>query len=96
MIINLTDGYYIEIDPLNHTLYQKFKGKTKDGEPRVGRRTIGYFGNFERAVERYLKLVQLDKIPGTVNSLPEYIGAVKTANKATVEEIRRLLDAEER
>lgn len=92
MIINLTEGYYIEIDPLNHTLYQKYKGTAKDGSPKDGIRTIGYYGKLEHALERYLKLVQLDKIPNTVNTIPEYIVAIKTANKATVEEIRRMLD----
>ena len=96
MQIILTDGYYIQIDPLNYTLYQSYKGKSKKGDPIEGRRTIGYYGKLEHAIERYLELAQLDKIPGTLNSLPEYIGAIKTANKATVEEIRRMLDAKSR
>lgn len=28
--INLKYGYYIEIDPLNYTLRQKFKGQTRE------------------------------------------------------------------
>lgn len=32
--INLTNGYFIEIDDLNYTLKQRYKGKTKDGEER--------------------------------------------------------------
>lgn len=29
MTITLKNGYYIEIDPLNYTLRQKFKGQTR-------------------------------------------------------------------
>ena len=37
MQIILMNGYYIEIDPLNYTLKQKYKGTKKDGvTPRDG------------------------------------------------------------
>ena len=35
--ITLTNGYYIEIDPLNYTLRQKYTGETKSGEKRKRR-----------------------------------------------------------
>lgn len=30
--IELIDGYFIEVDELNHTLKQRYQGETKDGE----------------------------------------------------------------
>ena len=30
--ITLKNGYYIEIDPLNYTLRQKYTGETKSGQ----------------------------------------------------------------
>ena len=75
-------------------MYQRFIGKTKDGQDRESKRRIGYYGDQDKALERYMGLVQLNKIPDMLNSLPEYIGAVKTANKAVLEEIRRMLDAD--
>ena len=39
--INLKNGYYIEIDPLNYTLRQKYTGETKSGEKKDAFRTRG-------------------------------------------------------
>ena len=47
--INLKYGYYIEIDPLNYTLRQKFKGQTREGQEKDSVRTCGYFGNIRSA-----------------------------------------------
>lgn len=44
-MINLKNGYYIEVDSLNHTLKQRFQGKTKSGEMKDSDRTCGYFPN---------------------------------------------------
>ena len=43
--ITLKYGYYIEIDPLNYTLRQKFKGQTREGQEKDSVRNCGYFGN---------------------------------------------------
>lgn len=38
--IALKNGYYIEIDPLNYTLRQKYTGETKSGEEKEAFRTL--------------------------------------------------------
>ena len=50
--IKLQDGYFIEVDPLNYTLRQRYSGKTKDGESKESVRTHGYYGSIRQAVER--------------------------------------------
>ena len=40
--IELKNRYYIEIDPLNYTLRQRYVGQTRDGEKRDASRTCGY------------------------------------------------------
>lgn len=35
MAITLKNGYYIEIDPLNYTLRQKYKGRPGKGKRRI-------------------------------------------------------------
>lgn len=82
----------MELNAKGCILYQRYKGKTKDGQDRESKRRIGCYVDQDKAIGSYMKLIQLNKIPDTLNSLPEYIGAIKTANKATVDEIRRLLD----
>ena len=82
----------MELNAKGCILYQRYKGKTQDGQDREGKRRIGCYVDRDKAIKSYLELIQLKKIPDTLNSLPEYIGAVKTANKAIVEEIKRLLD----
>ena len=48
--IKLQDGYFIEVDPLNYTLRQRYSGKTKDGEEKESVRTHGYYGSIRQAV----------------------------------------------
>ena len=68
--------YYIDIDPLNYTLRQKFKGRSKDGKEKDSVRTCGYFGNIRTAISEYLKLVQLEVMRDEVLSMQKYVEAV--------------------
>lgn len=70
--IKLQDGYFIEIDPLNYTLRQRYSGKTKDGELKESVRTHGYYGSIRQAVDRYITLSQLDFMDGMSIDLKEY------------------------
>lgn len=91
--INLRYGYYIDIDPLNYTLRQKFKGRSRDGEEKESVRTYGYFGNIKTAISEYLKLIQLEVMRDEVLSMQEYVEAVEKSNSLALqgiaEELRR-------
>lgn len=91
--IELKNRYYIEIDPLNYTLRQRYVGQTRDGEKRDASRTCGYFGNIRSAVERYLELVQLDISDGEIMDMKQYVDFVEKSNALAIqgiaEELRR-------
>ena len=85
--IELQDGYFIEVDPLNCTLRQKYSGKTKDGEEKESVRTPGYYGSIRQAVDRYIILSQLDFMDGMSIDLKEYVDLIERLNKSAVQRI---------
>lgn len=91
--IALKNGYYIEINPLNYTLRQKYTGETKYGEKKEAFRTFGYFGNIESVIRKYLELSQLDILDGERLTLEEYVGSIQKINAIALqgiqEELRR-------
>lgn len=91
--ITLKNGYYIEIDPLNYTLRQKYTGETKSGEKKEAFRTLGHFGNMESVIRKYLELSQLDVLDGERLTLEEYVGSIQKINTIALqgiqEELRR-------
>ncbi|HIZ80688.1 MAG TPA: hypothetical protein H9722_01165 [Candidatus Mediterraneibacter pullistercoris] len=91
--ITLKNGYYIEIDPLNYALRQKYTGETKSGEKRDAFRTLGYFGNMESAIRKYIELSQLDVLDGERLTLEEYVDSIQKINAIALqgvqEELRR-------
>lgn len=91
--ITLKNGYYIEIDPLNYTLRQKYTGETKSGEKRDDFRTLGNFGNMESAIRKYIELTRLDVLDGERLTLEEYVDSIQKINAIALqgiqEELRR-------
>ena len=91
--ITLKNGYYIEIDPLNYTLRQKYTGETKSGEKKEAFRTLGHFGNVETAIRKYIELTRLDVLDGERLTLEEYVDSIRKINVIALqgiqEELRR-------
>lgn len=91
--ITLKNGYYIEIDPLNYTLRQKYTGETKSGENKEAFRTFGYFGDIESAIRKYIELSQMDVLDGERLTLEEYVDSIQKTNAIALqgiqEELRR-------
>ena len=88
--IELLNGYFIDQEPLNYTLKQKFEGRTKDDKPKESVRTIGYFGDLEGAIKRFLKLYQLDELDGFSVDLQEYVNLIALSNLKACTEIMKL------
>lgn len=92
--IELKSGYFIEIDPLNYTLKQKFTGKSKSGKEKESVRTFGYYGNLSKAIERYIQLICMDITDGETMRLKEYADTADKAARIALhgieEELRRL------
>lgn len=103
--VELIDDFFVEVDELNHTLKQRFEGKTKEGEPKSSERIIGYFPNLISCVERTVRLICLAENDNRVISMREYAEAaefafkrVQTLNikpKVTVDDIERLLQQQQ-
>lgn len=77
--IELINGYFIEVDELNHTLKQTYTGEDKDGNPKECERTIGYFPDVQACLERLFRLVKLDENDKAVISLKEYAECIDKA-----------------
>lgn len=94
MIINLANGYYIDVDPLNYTLKQKYAGKKKDGTLKEADRTHGYYPTLESAVERFITLNQIDCGADLAVDLREYVEFVRDANLQAIKDVKKLLKEE--
>lgn len=91
MQINLINGYYIEVDPLNYTLKQKYKGTTKDGKPKESERTHGHYGKLDGAIDCFLRLNQIDVGTKLSVDLREYVDFVRDANLQAVQAVKSVL-----
>ena len=91
MIVRLTNGYFIEVDSLNHTLKQKYTGKTKDGEEKESEKVIGYYSSMEGAIKGFVKCNQNDLLPCTFVEMSEYIKSIECINNDAVESIKRIV-----
>lgn len=91
--ITLKNGYYIEVDPLNYTLRQKYTGETRTGEKKEAFRTLGHFGNMESTIRKYLELSHMDVLDGERLTLEEYVDSIQKINAIALqgiqEELRR-------
>ena len=89
--ITLKNGYYIEIDPLNYTLRQKYTGETKSGQKKEAFRTLGHFGNIESVIRKYIELAQLDVLDGERMTLEEYVDSIQKINAIALQGIQKEL-----
>lgn len=88
--INLKNGYYIEVDSLNHTLKQRFEGKTKYGETKDSDRTCGYFPSMIGAIEKYIKLCRLDVLDGEYMEMQEYVWQIERIDQIALQGIDKI------
>ena len=79
-LIMLSNSYFIEIDRYNHTLKKKCTGKKEEYE-----KVCGYFNSVRQAVEKFVKLNQLDI--ETKGDLYEYVEHVERCNEKCVNDI---------
>lgn len=87
--IELSNGYFIDIDPLNYTLRQRYTGQTKSGEEKEAIRTHGYYGDISKALRRYIQLCQMDVLDGERVTLEEYVKTIEQVNKIAVQGVER-------
>lgn len=86
--INLNHGYYVEIDNLNYTLKQDYVSE-KTNKP--ANRTVGYFGNMEHLMYKYLEQCQIAYSSHEGMEMIEYVKMVEESNKAAVSGLHDVL-----
>lgn len=79
--VELKGGYFVEIDPMNYTLKQRYTATAKTGEKKESEKICGYFGNMRSVIGKYIKLVQLDVMDGESLSLAEYVKTIEQCDK---------------
>ncbi len=95
MRIELTNGYFVEVDPMNHTLKKKHIAVSKkDGSKKEVEKVCGYFSNLENAVKKFLQLNQIDLLSDTAVSLQGYLASVETINQMAVQTIKRIVEGQ--
>ena len=91
MIVRLTNGYFIEVDSLNHTLKQKYISKAKDGTEKESEKVIGYYSSMEGAIKGFVKHNQNDLLPDSYVEMSEYIKSIECINNDAVESLKRII-----
>ena len=91
-IIELDGKYFIEVDDVNHTLKQRYTGEKKDGTKYQAEKVCGYFGKLDGAIDKYIKLNQIDSMAGTSVDLRGYVSLVYEANMQAVKAIKSIVE----
>lgn len=73
LIVELQDGYFVEIDALNHALRQKYTGQDKDGNKKEAVRTIGYFRDMKQCIKALLERYPRELSEKAQISFSEYL-----------------------
>lgn len=73
LTVELQDGYFVEIDSLNHTLRQRYAGQDKDGNEKESVRTIGYFGDMKQCIKALLERYPRELSEKAQISFDEYL-----------------------
>lgn len=87
-MIHIVDDYYIGVDEICYTVYQKKKA-VRGGEQTEVVKPIHYFGTFDKAVMDVAELYRKRKLADLDGELREAIESLKTVNN----ELRDLLQA---
>ena len=92
MRIDLINGYYIEVDSMNYTLMQKYMGKDKECNPKESVRTLGYFTTLNGALDKFLRLNQIDVLADMSMGMRDYVKKVEESNRMAVQAVKRVLE----
>ena len=90
MKIDLINDYFIEVDSMNYTLKKKCVSEKTGKETE---RVFGYFTTLEGALDKFLRLNQIDVVSDMGMGMYDYVKRIEESNKAAVQAIKRALDA---
>lgn len=89
--IILSNNFFIDVDPLNYTLREKFEGKTKDGIGKESFRTLGYYGNLRGAIRKYIETCVQAEISDETLTIEKYVERVEKAVFQAVHSLEDIL-----
>lgn len=90
--ITLTDGFFIEIDPLNYTLKRQYKIKDKKtGKEKDYNKTIGYYNGWDQVLMAFVKERQKLRLSDLTINIDEYVRMVDESNKTALSQLKTLL-----
>ena len=92
--IRLTNGYFIEVEGVEHTLKRMSMSQPKDKNkpPKEVIKDIGYFPTLKSAIKRYLALIQSEELDSLSLTTEEYVAKIESINEETINRISDLLD----
>lgn len=90
LIVELQDGYFVEIDALNHALRQKYTGQDKDGNKKESVRTIGYFGDMKQCIKALLERYPRELSEKAQISFSEYLELLYKAYMRSEQLVNRI------
>lgn len=79
--VNLIDGYFVEIDDMNHTLKKHYVGEDKDGNRRLSEKTVGYFPDLPSCIERICRNMACDGNGKQILTIKEYAAIAEACFK---------------
>lgn len=85
-MIEIIDGYVIDVDPLNYTVKKETGNVNKEGKKTY--RTYGYYGSLKGALKGCIEAMQKEKLDSDTFPLEE---AIKASNR-TVGRFNELLE----
>lgn len=90
--VGIGNGYFVEIEPRNYTLKQKYIGKRKDGTKKDSVKIISHCGTLEQALETFLNLYQIDRGARFAVDLMSYADFIEQSNKEAVQALKSVLE----
>ena len=90
--ILLNNNFFIDIDPLNYTLKEKFRGKTKDGKVKESVRVHGYYNKLSGAIKKYVETYVQAEIDGESLTMEKYVERVEKAVLMAVRSVEEILE----
>ena len=90
--IELSNGYFVEIDPMNYTLKRNKTITDKSGEEKQRTVTIGYYGKLEHCVKEFLRQNGHDVMSNECISMDEYLDRLEASINNAVIDICKVLE----
>ena len=91
--ITLTDGFFVEIDPLNVTLKRKYTYyNKKNNTEKETVKTLGYYSTLEEVLMAFVKERQKLYLSDLTMNLDEYVRMVDESNKEAVSQLKAIME----